>query len=81
MIQCFGTTAPDCTFVVAPCVCRARREVAKKAERDAANKLLQAHDPTASAATRHSWLIYTVPEKPVAGEGGGRHTWLLVAYF
>lgn len=46
---------------------RARREADKKKTRDAANKLLQAHDPTASAATRHSWLIYTVPEKPVAG--------------
>lgn len=48
-------------------VFRARREEMKKKEREVANKLLQSHDPTASAATRHGWLMYTVPERPVAG--------------
>lgn len=45
----------------------ARREAAKKAERDLARKLVDTHDPVALAARRHGWLMFTVPEKPVAG--------------
>lgn len=47
---------------------RARREAVRVKEREAAQQVLQAHDPVKAAATRHGWLMFTVPEKPVAGE-------------
>ncbi|WIA17469.1 hypothetical protein OEZ85_014309 [Tetradesmus obliquus] len=46
---------------------QARRDEAKRVLRANAQKEVDTHDPTKLAATRHSWLIFTVPEKPVAG--------------
>jgi hypothetical protein len=46
---------------------KARREAVKKKEREAAEQLLATYDSTAIAATRHGWLMFTVPEKPVGG--------------
>jgi hypothetical protein len=45
-----------------------RRDEAKRVLRTNAQKEVDTHDPVKIAATRHSWLIFTVPEKPVAGE-------------
>jgi hypothetical protein len=57
-----------CRAVPCCAVLRARREAVRVKEREAAQQLLQAHDPVKAAATRHGWLMFTVPEKPVAGE-------------
>eukprot|EP00775_Hariotina_reticulata_P004294 gene4294-4546_t len=46
---------------------KARREAVKKKEREAAEQLLATYDSTAIASTRHQWLMFTVPEKPVGG--------------
>ncbi|GBF95473.1 glycosyltransferase [Raphidocelis subcapitata] len=43
---------------------RAAREAAQRAEADA---LVSSHDPAAVAESRHHWLVFTVPERPVAG--------------
>ncbi|KAI8475202.1 MAG: hypothetical protein J3K34DRAFT_517637 [Monoraphidium minutum] len=43
---------------------RAAREAALRAD---AAALVAGHDPSAAAAERHHWLIFTVPEVPVAG--------------
>eukprot|EP00879_Flechtneria_rotunda_P006859 GHRR01007204.1.p1 GENE.GHRR01007204.1~~GHRR01007204.1.p1 ORF type:complete len:854 (+),score=377.20 GHRR01007204.1:300-2861(+) len=46
---------------------KAKREAENKKVREVAQEEVDKHDPTAVAATRHQWLIFTVPEKPVAG--------------
>lgn len=46
----------------------AKREAAKKLERERAAELVKFHDPATIAAARHNWLIFTVPETPVAGK-------------
>jgi starch synthase len=48
---------------------QARRDEAKRVLRANAQKEVDTHDPVKLAALRHSWLIFTVPEKPVAGAG------------
>lgn len=67
--QITNTVTPADDAVVLLCLNtrRARREAARQKEREVAQKLLADHNPVTTAATRHSWLIYTVPEKPVAG--------------
>jgi hypothetical protein len=62
-----------CHAVLCRAVLRARRAAVRVKEREAAQQLLQAHDPVKAAATRHGWLMFTVPEKPVAG----RVMWVL----
>jgi len=46
---------------------KAARAARDKLAREAAEKEVQAHSPLAVAEGRHSWMILTVPEKPVAG--------------
>jgi hypothetical protein len=46
---------------------QARRDEAKRVLRTNAQKEVDTHDPVKIAALKHSWLIFTVPEKPVAG--------------
>lgn len=46
---------------------KARREAARKVEREKAAEQVQFHDPVVIAGDRHNWLMFTVPETPVAG--------------
>jgi len=46
---------------------QAHRAASQAKLRAEANQLVATHDPAAVAADRHSWLVFTVPERPVAG--------------
>lgn len=39
----------------------------RAAARAAASALAASHDPTAATSERRDWLVFTVPEVPVAG--------------
>jgi hypothetical protein len=47
----------------------------RQKEREFAVELLKKHDPVKDAATKHSWLMFTVPERPVAGAHLGVFFW------
>lgn len=46
---------------------QAAREAREAELRAAAAELVATHDPAVAAAERHHWLVFTVPERPVAG--------------